>query len=283
MNKKVKEKVIKINPAYFLLPLLVIFFILIFLSLAQAENGIENNEEKISISQSEMQLAYWVPPPPPGEDDDNGDDNQDDEEYYEDNDEQYEEPEWEDDEQYDDQEEYDENEEENIMPMPPRPPKPPTPPWARTQPQPKPKLPERKYFRKDPNTAMMYSFFLPGFGQFYAEEPGKGIMFLITEGIFIGLAAYNWGMADYYDRKGDLYYYFYDEMTGDYIDDKTAYHYRDQYYNRYKNWLYVEIAVHLLDIIDARNSAIEYNQRHNLSYSIIHDKNKVGLKLGVTF
>ena len=71
----------------------------------------------------------------------------------------------------------------------------------------------------------------------------------------------------------------------DYISDTIAYHYSDRYENRYKNWLYAEIAIHLLNIIDAKNSAHEYNQRHNLSYKLIHDPNmdRIGVALIYNF
>ncbi|MCK4667197.1 hypothetical protein KAU33_10635 [Candidatus Dependentiae bacterium] len=224
-----------------------------------------------------MEVAVWIPPPPP-ETPEDIDDTEESDVITEEDPEYYEEEEEEGVEVEEEVEEYEE-EKRIFPPYPPYPPpRPPRPPKPRVY-----RAPKRTYHRKDPNTAAMYSLFLPGLGQFYCEEPGKGMMFLISEGIFIGLAAYNWSMADYYDRKGDLYYYFYDEFTGDYMSDEMAYHYSDVHHNRYQNWLYVGIAIHILDVIDARNSAKEYNRRHKLSYQIINDKDKIGLNLIYNF
>lgn len=265
---------------FYMMVLILFAFSVLFSPIAYSET----NSDKTTYPDTELKLNYleegddylavWIPPPPPepGEEEDEGDDDQYDDGYYDDEDDE------------DDEGKYNNEEEEydsgpaNYPPYGP----PNQPPNYPPRPEPKSR-PEPIRLEKDPRTAMMYSFFIPGLGQFYAEEPGKGMLFLLSEGILIGLAAYNWSMSDYYQRKADLYYYFYDEFTNDYLTDEMAYHYSDVHYNRYKNWLYAEIAIHLLDIFDARKSAIQYNKRYKLSYNIIHDETKVGIKLGVEF
>ncbi len=254
-----------------------IFLLMFLFGLAFTASASPQIENETPPDNYEMELAVWIPPPPPDTPEETGE-----EETFEapDTEEEEEEYEYEEDYEEEEEEEYIE-EDRRIIILPPYPPFPPPP--APRPPKPSTTTIKRNYVYKSPNTAMMYSFFIPGMGQFYAEEPGKGMMFLIAEGIFIGMAAYNWSLSDHYQRKADLYYYFWDDVTGDYMNDTMAYHYSDIYENRYKNWLYVEIAVHLLDMLDAKNSAIEYNQRHKLTYNIIHTQDRIGLNLSLSF
>lgn len=64
------------------------------------------------------------------------------------------------------------------------------------------------YRRKEPGLAVILSFFMPGLGQFYNGEVGKGLGFLIgfwvLIWVFIGIGFWIWSMADAYQVATEI-------------------------------------------------------------------------------
>ena len=127
------------------------------------------------------------------------------------------------------------------------------------------------YPRKSPSAAASLSALIPGMGQTYAGNPGKGALFLVSEVALVAAAGFNFDRADYYDYYADGFVKFRDKYNSDaLITSQQGYVEAKKYRNLGAIFLLSTLGVHVWNIFDAADTARNYNRRHAL---------KLGFKL----
>jgi hypothetical protein len=117
---------------------------------------------------------------------------------------------------------------------------------------------------KNPSTAASLSALIPGMGQAYAGNPGKGALFLLSEIALCASAGFNFNRADYYDYYADRYDRFYDEHSDSLITYEQGYVEANKYRILGAMFVLGTLGVHVWNIFDAADTARDYNNNHAL-------------------
>jgi hypothetical protein len=140
------------------------------------------------------------------------------------------------------------------------------------------------YPTKNPNTAAILSAVIPGMGQAYAGNPGKGALFLISEIALFSVAGFNFDRADYYDYYSDRYNRFYDKYGDSFITYNQGYVESKKYKTLGAVFLIGALGIHVWNIFDAAETARAYNSRYGLKLGFeLHPKDGTYLTLGKQF
>ncbi len=120
-----------------------------------------------------------------------------------------------------------------------------------------PRSRSRDYVRKNPTTVAILSAIAPGMGQVYADKPGKGIAFFMSDIALLGAALYHLDRAnrsDDYANRYDSYLDGHDTYRQSYVKSNG--------HNALGTALLLGwLGVHVWNIFDAAETARSYNIR----------------------
>jgi len=122
---------------------------------------------------------------------------------------------------------------------------------------------------KDSGTAALLSAIVPGSGQMYAGRPGKGLLFLTSEVALFTVAGFCFDRASYYNAQSDRRpSRFHDEYSESWLTDEEGYDKAREHTTLGTVCLLSGLGVHLWNILDAANTAKNYNTRRSLALNI---------------
>jgi len=136
---------------------------------------------------------------------------------------------------------------------------------------------------KDPGTAALLSAIVPGSGQIYAGRPEKGILFLTSEVALFTVAGFYFDRAVYYDAKSDRFDRFYDEYSESLLTYEEGYDKAREKRTLGTVFVLSGLGVHLWNILDAANTAKNYNKRRSLALDIKSNSQGICLAINKRF
>jgi len=139
----------------------------------------------------------------------------------------------------------------------------------------------RRY--KDPGTAALISAVVPGGGQVYAGRPGKGVLFLASEIALFTASGFYLDRAGYYNAQSDRFRKFYDEYSESWLTYNEGYDKARENTTLGTVFLLSGLGVHLWNILDAANTAQNYNKRRSFGLNIKPNSQGICLAINKRF